>query len=542
MDALARDLVDAVRRLWRAPGLSVAVALTLGLGIGANTAVFSIVDVLYLRPLPVRDPDRVVMVMGSRGAGMFSYPNYADYREQQDVFTALVASRPLDADITTGARTEGTSGLLVTHDYFHTLGVEPTLGRVFGAGDAADDAEAVAILSERLWRRSFDGDPRWVGRTVQLKGTEVRIIGVVTPTFSVDAVDDRSVDIWLVLRPGMLGETASYRNRDANWVWMQGRLKPGVSRAEAQAAMDAVTRRLEREYPTNEGMRLSVLSELQWRLGRRAGGSFYQLLFGAVASILLLACANVTNLLLARGQARAREIAIRAALGATRRRIARQLLTESLVLSLLGGAAGWIIGSWTLAALLAPRGAANLPAGMRLDARVLAFTAALSMAAGLLSGLLPALRSARTDLVAVMKGGGWAGFRTERLPMMKSLVVGQVALSPRVARVHRPLRPHVPASLEFRPRISHGGIGLDARRPAPVEIRRSPGPPRPGACAGPRSKPARRHRGGDGPGAAHRVPVDKRRRGRGQGSRRNAFHHGRRRLFPDARRRPAARP
>ena len=432
MDTLWQDLRYAARGLGKNRGFVAVVVATLAVGIGANTAIYSLVDTLYLRPLPIRDPDRVVMLMGSRGAGMFSYPNYLDYRAHNGVFDGLVASRPLQADLQVGDAREPIRGLLVSDDYFDVLGVVPSSGRTFRAGDGQTASTPVVLISDRLWQRRFGADPRIVGQTVRLNDTDFRIIGVVADAFSVDAVSDPSVEIWAPLRPGLLGETRAYANRDTNWLWLQGRLKPGLNRGQAQTAVDGLTRRLAEEYPMNEGVRVSVLSERQWRMRRRSGGDVVLLFLAAVGCLLLLACANITNLLLARGHTRTRELSVRAALGATRGRLARQLLTESLFLALLGGAAGGIVGHWTMAGLrsLASVGGVTLPDGIGLDQRVLVFTTVLSLGAALLFGLAPALQAARANLVGAIKGGGGTGlYGRRRFPFMKSLVVAQVAIA-----------------------------------------------------------------------------------------------------------------
>jgi len=431
MDTLWQDIRYAARGLAKNAGFTAVLVTILALGIGANTAIFSLVDTLYLRPLPIRDPDRVVMVMGSRGAGMFSYPNFADYREHNGVFDGLVASRPLRTDVVIGDEQESVDGLLVSGDYFEILGVVPRLGRAFRTQDARPGAPPVALVSERLWKRRLGAAPDAIGRKLQLGGTDFTIVGIVASPFSVDAVSDPQIQVWVPLQPGLLGETAAYRNRDMNWLWMQGRLKAGVSHGQAQAAMDTLTARLAREHPMNEGVRVSVLSERQWRLRRRAGGEVVLLFLCAVGSVLLLACANVTNLMLVRAQARAREITVRAALGATRARIVRQLSTESVLLAGLGGAAGWLVGHWALAGIRAMTSASvPLPEGVALDGRALAFTAAVSLVTAILCGLAPALHTLRADLASAMKTGGWIGLgRAGRLPLMKSLVVGQVALA-----------------------------------------------------------------------------------------------------------------
>jgi putative ABC transport system permease protein len=429
MDSYWQDLRYATRGLARNPGLTATIAITLALGIGANTAIFSIVDALFLRPAPVRDPSRVMRILDSRGDGQFSYLNYVDYRTQQDAFTGVVASSGRQVELAIDDVRELTGAAVVSHDYFSLMGVQPIAGRAFTPEDEKAGGPDVVMISEGLWRRSFAADPRLAGKRVRRGNSELIPVGVVPAAFT---VDDPRCDVWFPLKPGLLFGTETLQNRDMNTLWLEGRLKPGVSQAQAQAMTDAITRRLEEIDPkVNAGMRASVLTQRQWHL-RRTDASFYALLLALVAGVLLLACANVTNLLLARANARAREITIRAAVGATRSRLARQLLTESLLLSVMGGALGFLVGHATvrLFSKLTFGGAQVLPEGIRLDWRVMIFTAVVSVAVGILFGLAPALHAVRPDLVTSLKGGDGTRIAGERrFPLMKALVVGQVALS-----------------------------------------------------------------------------------------------------------------
>jgi predicted permease len=431
MEIFRQDLRYALRGLVRNPGLTLIIAITLALGIGANTAIFSIVDALFLRLPPVKEPARLMRIVDGRADGKLSYLNYADYREQQDAFSGVAAWNGTGGEVQVDDTHARFDGLIVSHDYFAVMGIPPLSGRAFTEDDAREGAPEAVMISEAFWRRHFAADDtRLAGRRLRLGDRELTPVGVVPAAFT---IDNPSQDLWFVLRPGALVGSKDLQNRDINILWVEGRLKPDVSQADAQAMTDGITRRLAEIDPkVNTGMRASVLSQRQWRL-RRADAPFYALLLALVGAVLLLACANVTNLLLARANARAREITIRAAIGATQLRLARQLLVESLLLSLLGGALGWGVGHATVAffSRLSFGGGSSLPDNIRLDVRVLVFTGVVSVAIGLLFGLAPALHAARHDLLAALRAGG-DGTRVpgrRRFPLMKALVVGQVALS-----------------------------------------------------------------------------------------------------------------
>jgi putative ABC transport system permease protein len=431
METFRQDLRYALRGLTRNPGLTLIIAVTLALGIGANTAIFSIVDALFLRLPPVKEPERLMRIVDARADGKLSYLNYADYREQQDAFSGVAAWNGAGGEVQIDDVRVHFDGRMVSHDYFAVMGIPPLSGRTFTEDDAREGAPEAVMISEAFWRRHFAADDRRLaGRKLRLGDRELTPVGVVATAFT---IEDPGQDLWFVLRPGALVTTKELQNRDVNMLWLEGRLKPGMSQATAQAMTDGIARRLAEIDPkVNTGMRASVLSQRQWRL-RRGDAPFYALLLALVGAVLLLACANVTNLLLARANARAREITIRAAVGATRLRLARQLLVESLLLSLLGGVLGAGVGYATVAffSRLTFGGGSTLPSNIRLDVRVLVFTGLVSVGIGLLFGLAPALHAARHDLVAALRAGG-DGTRVpgrRRFPLMKALVVGQVALS-----------------------------------------------------------------------------------------------------------------
>ncbi|NOT62137.1 MAG: FtsX-like permease family protein, partial [Acidobacteria bacterium] len=399
MQTLWQDLRYGARMLLKQPGFTLIAVVTLALGIGANTAIFSVVNAVLLEPLPYGEPERLVWIWGNRNGGRSSVspPDFLDYRVQQSSFEQFGASFTIASpvNLTGGSEPERLNSRIVTANYFDLLGARPRYGRVFKAEEEQYGQHRVAVLSHGLWQRRFGAEPSIVGRTISLSEEVCTVIGVMPPDFR----PPLAADVWLPMpldHPGM-------KAREAHFLRPLGKLKPGVTLAQARAEMDVIARRLESQYPTsNTGWRLSLVS-LREQL---TGGSQTPLLImlGAVAFVLLIACANVANLLLVRAVARRKELAVRAALGASRWRLARQMLVESLLIALTGGMLGALLAAWGVD-LLVTFSSDNLPltARVNLNATVLAFTAGVSVLTGFLFGLAPALQTRNEKLSDTLK-------------------------------------------------------------------------------------------------------------------------------------------
>ena len=392
LETLWHDLRFGARMLRKNPGFSLIAILTLALGIGASTAIFSVVKGVLLRPLPYAEPQQLVRLFETVGrtalAGdrMEVAPaNFLDWRAQTQSFNGLAAYAMTGSVISEGGEAEHLEGSLVTADFFSTLGAAPVRGRTFTVEDEQVSGRLV-IIGHDLWQRRFGGAEDLVGRTIQLDGFSFTVIGIMPPGFQYP----QRTQIYEIYR---LNRT----QREAHHLKVVARLKPGVTIAQAQADLSGVARRLAEQYPqTNRNWSANVVPLLDEQVGQVRPALLA--LLGAVGLVLLIACINVASLLLARAASRQSEIGIRLALGAGRGRIVRQLLTESLLLAVLGGVAGLLLGGWALDSLmaLAPE---NLPrrGEVRLDAGVLGFTLLLSVVTGALFGLAPAWRAARRD-------------------------------------------------------------------------------------------------------------------------------------------------
>jgi putative ABC transport system permease protein len=436
------DLLFTVRSLLRKPAFTAGAVLSLALGIGANTAIFTCINALLLRPLPVAEPARLAMVYATSAdspGDLFglSHPNYADLRDRNAVFSSMLAVRPVTLTLSGTDRPEALSGELVSGNYFSTLGVRLALGRTFlPEEDRTPGARPVVVLSHGLWQRRFNSDPQVIGRTVQLNRTAFTVVGVAPRGFR-GLGTLGSPELWVptMMHPQVLfGRIANwFDGRDKLMFNVVGRLRPGKSLEQAKLDLGLLSRRLEEEYPIDNkgvGVALVPLAQATFQRGLRA--SFVlasEVLMGLVGALLLLTCSNVANLLLARALERRKEIAIRLSIGAGRGRLVRQLLTEGLVLSLAGGALGLLVarlGRDLLWALRPPIVPADLD--VSLDGRVLAFALLLSLATGVLLGLVPLLQAFRFELVTSLKGLDSPG-APGRFGPRQLLLVAQVALS-----------------------------------------------------------------------------------------------------------------
>ena len=431
---LIQDLRFAMRLLLARPTFTAMAVVSLALGIGANTAIFSILDAVLLRPLPVPQPERLV----STGTAVISYPDYLDFRDRSsDVFEELAAWETTSSQKSLRGPNgvELVSAQLVTGNYFAALGAVPLLGRTLTPEDD-DLARATAVISGRLWRRSFAADPGVVGTEIAVNGVPATIVGVAGADFVGHRLN-RLIDLWMPLQLHPVLATGSrtrmrLEDRRVQWIRSMGRLREGVSAEQARASLNATVVALIEEYPSTY---LTEFKELvpatRWAVPRRDEvQSFLRLLTGMVGFALLVACANVANLMLGRAVERRLEIGVRMALGAPRHRLLRQLLVESSVLSLLGGAVGLLFAYWTVGAI----GALQLPGRITLrelelglDPVVLGFTFAVAVATGILFGLAPALAATRPDPATVISNSAGRSTGSTRLPDV--LIAAQVALT-----------------------------------------------------------------------------------------------------------------
>jgi predicted permease len=437
MEKLLQDIRFGFRQLMKQPGFAVLAITSMALGIGANTSIFSLVDTALLRPLAVKEPSRLMELYGTINNGaewsLQSYPNYKDYRDRNTVFSGLFIYRVVVSGLTVNNTSQRVWGYLVSGNYFDVLGVKPMLGRAFlPEEDQTADSHPVAVISYNCWQRRFAGDPEIVGKSVEFNSRPFTIIAVAPKGFiGTEVAYDPEMFIPVMMAKTIEPGSTWLERRDSNNLFTVGRLKPGVSFEQAKAELATLTAQLAKDYPENVGRGIQ-LGKPGLFIPDIANSvfAFTGVLAAIGCLVILLACVNLANLLLARATERRREIAVRLAVGATRQRLVRQLLTESLLISLGGGTAGVFLAAAINTAVRNIRLPSDITLlfDLRTDWRVLTFALVLSIATGILFSLIPALQSSKPQLVPALKDeSSMAGFRRSNLRNL--LVIAQVGLS-----------------------------------------------------------------------------------------------------------------
>jgi predicted permease len=429
MEILFRDVRYGIRSLLKRPGFTVIALITLALGIGANTAIFSVVNAVLLRPLPFSDPSWLTQlweakVSKGRNEIPASYPNFADWKDRNRVFEQVAAYSDWNFNLTGTGEPERIRSAIVSAEFFSVLGIKPLRGRVFLPGEDERGKDLVVVIGEDLWQRKFNSDPNIIGRSLNLDDKTFTVAGVIARGVQAPLLPDE-IELWAPVSHGF-GPT----NRFGHYLGVIARLKPGATLEQAQADMTHIAGQLEAQYPeSNKNLSVRVVS-----LNEQVVGNFrisLLVMLGAVVFVLLIATANVANMLLARAAERQKEIAIRAAMGAGRWRIVRQMVTESMLLSLTSGILGFFVAVWGIELLVA-LSPPNLPRvkEVSVDLRVLGFTLAVSLLTGILFGLLPALQASRQHLSEKLKAGGRNAMSSPGRQRLRSgLVVAEIALS-----------------------------------------------------------------------------------------------------------------
>ena len=423
---MLQDIRYAARKLARTPAFTAIAAFTLALAIGATTAIFSVIDGVLLKPLPFREPERVVRVTNLRGGNRMpsSTPDFLDFRAQAKSFSSLAGIDNQAMNLTGGSEPERVNAARVSATFWSLLGTAPAVGRGFAPNEDQESAGRVVVLSDGLWKRRFGGDQRIVGKTISLDGNAHTIIGVAPATFSYP----ERPDVWVPL--AFSADDLNPENRGAHWMGIIGRLAPDITADQATAEMVAITRRLEQLYPgENTGLSAAAIPLQEYMVGDVKPALY--VMFGAVAFVLLIACANVANLLLVRAASRESEMAVRTALGAGAWRIVRQLVTESVLLAVVGGVAGTMLALWGVDLLLAmaPQGLPRIDE-VSVNGTVLLFTAGVTALTGVLFGVFPALHAARANVSGMLKDGmrGSSGGVASRRAR-NTLVMAEMALA-----------------------------------------------------------------------------------------------------------------
>jgi putative ABC transport system permease protein len=428
MDSLIKDIRYGFRGLLKRPGFTVIALVALALGIGANTAIFSLVNAVVLQPLPFPEPDQLVWVFGNiRNGGnraSVSPLDFLDYRSQNTTFEQFAASTtmPRPMNLTGNGDPERLLASAVTGNYFDTFKVSPALGRGFSLENEKTGQDQVTVLSHAFWQKRFAGDPEILNKTIILDSKPYQVIGVMPADLSLP----QPAELWV---PMTFDVDPDMKQRKAHFLRPIGRLKPGVTLVQAQADTDVIAAHLAEQFPdSNNGWNLRLVSLREQLVG--GSRTAVWILFGAVGLVLLIACANVANLLMVRAAARQKEIALRTALGASRMRIVRQMLTESLLLSILGGALGALLSVWGVQ-LLVSLSDNSLPrtVNVKIDATVLAFTLLISLATGILFGLAPAFRTIQLNLIDSLKDGARGAEGTLRNRTRSVLVIFESAVA-----------------------------------------------------------------------------------------------------------------
>ncbi|HZN09473.1 MAG TPA: ABC transporter permease [Pyrinomonadaceae bacterium] len=468
-----QDLRYGLQVLVKNPGFTLVAVLTIAIGVGANTALFSVVDAVLLKKLPVNEPDRLVLLKASwngekfgtggfngsnrldKATGMtvgtsFPLQTYTRFRQEPGPLSDVFAFASVDMNVNAGGQAEVVSGQVVSGNYYSALGVPAILGRTITDADDYASSAPVAVLSHRFWTKRFNGDPSVIGKQININNVAFTIAGVTPPDFNgtMDVGSTMDVAIPISWEPQISGETSMMRGAGIWWLRLMGRLKPGATLEEAQTALagpfqqSVLEHRAARQLRAQTPLRTLDLKDLP-RLGVDSGSQGemnwrrhfrepFRLLFGVVGLVLLIACANVANLLLVRASSRRRELAVRLALGASRGRLVRQLLTESILLAVAGGALGVLFALWIKDGLLVTTewGGRQMSAlTPEFDLRVLGFTLGLSLLTGIIFGLVPAMRATRVDLTPALKDSGRGSSASARSWLSKSLVVVQVSVS-----------------------------------------------------------------------------------------------------------------